>query len=1217
MAAAKGENNTTGFDYQLETLVFCVNELLQKARIIRFNVGSAVNGIGVPANIRHAFDDVVLHAELDDGQKITNMIQVKHTGKMIDQAYLCDNQKTNVLKYFKSFMALKPYLLNELNELVIWTNMSIADNIKDWFEPYVPVHPERDILGASKILKFQRYQLKVDKFREISRDFLDILHPRTALVEQFIDVLFKQEEWRSNGAAEKHHSVMAREVIECNNGGKATFKQNFMDGQGLLPETVLFRERFEMSMRKKFTQKNLGPFVMAELNELKYEDHFQLKVDAEFGSGKNAQWKWENVCTEADLEEFRKRFVFYVEIPREDEFKTMLIREITHFEELIDLLEQCAHKKIICDDKVKTITTLLRLRDYVNSGPYKNLKFDDLGNLKTVVRKYLDEWQPQSYLSVRGSQDVDCTLSRLISVVEYLLAPLSKRFLVLDFNNLKRNFGKVQQITSHKDITENGMKCLIITSVQNHRQEQEVKTQLHSIHLPIILVGPSLLNCFEDEFDVEQLDHLCRDNIFGRQIFLPQNQACTVGQIIPKDELFVKENFPLVLALHQKSISIESNVLKLDENYVARKISVNGSDISDIICDDQYPQIIFSDQAGMGKSTEMVKIAIDLRKCYQNHLVLYLDCKTAIKHAKCDIITAICKTINVKVSAEECLIKCLIRQKNVIMLLDGIDEVSESSRKALEEMLKNIEALNIYKVFIATRPHCLEFLEKIFQNSITCQLPPFSKEDQVDYLTRFWKIDSICDVHEHKRITELIDELIERFRRMLKDELLIGIPMQTYMIAVIYQESIRSSEFELPKPYTVGFIYNKFVDLKLLEVSSRQFDLNCQAHKNAIATIQQSFTPDHIEFSAKVYNSSESVPEELCNRLQTNGIVRLSPSIGFVHYTYYEYFITLYFLTYKTGASKAFISFMKQNLCTSRLSIATKFLDHHIDGINSTDQLRSFDNRTVDGISNDFEPPSTARLHPEKIREFNHYLEQVSNTERYTLIRNSLNLSVFNVFEVLYDSLPRDTKSSLQFCFGEKAEERFVNLKIMGGNQMVHFLSILLRKNPDTFIQQYLTIFDDEDEDYLEVACRKPFVQVLIWLVENLVPVTKDQNREKLYSYVNHRFDKYFQLVVQHNNALFLEETIRRAKDLWPKQTIYNFLIKRNVLKLFLSNVEIKSNNKPLKIKERIQMIDHIYELLRWASGGSVALSQDFTDSVDNLQNSGIQSAFRNRFQNQ
>ncbi|XP_021705776.1 uncharacterized protein LOC5572684 isoform X2 [Aedes aegypti] len=1311
------------------------------------------------------------------------MLQVKHSKHMIDQAYLCEKKKTYVLKYFKSFLSIKQFIkLDELEELLIWTNMSIAKPIEDWFVEAEPFDKCRDLLENNLILKYQRMKFKDEKFQEITKDFLKLVHPRAALVEKFVDVLFKKEEWTSKRAAKDFYRIMAKEVIECN-GPNSIFKQNFIEGQGLLPETVRFREQFESSMKEKFSEKKLGTFAMGELNSAEYATHFQLKVDADFkeGNDPDVQWKsWENVADQSDLDEFGKRFRLYVELPKEDEFEKLLSANVTHFRVMSELLAKCAFKRMVCKEQVGNIVKLLHLRDSMHCGPYMKLKFEDLEKLNDVVDKYLSEWKAQKYLSIRqiddgegtlsriislvetltakkylvqdiknlnevfekvqctasnkytaekcieclivtsvhsniqeekaktqlksinlpiilvgknlhncfkdektpdkltnvvdeylsewkaqqylsikGMQDVECTLSRLISVVESLLAPISNRYLVQDNKNLSKNYSDLQQITNDELIVENGLKCLIITSIKNSREENEARNKLTLIRVPTIFIGHSPRNCFEDEFDTSKLSRTCKIKIEDTEVSLSDLQTSTAKNVL-QEELFLKENFPIVLALYRKPMRIESNPLIRDENFISRNIKfcendesktikddkiphdmsdelesysdIDGYNISKIIKNNKFSNVIISDQAGMGKSTEMINIAMKLRehKDYKNHLIVYFECKAAMGYLKCDIVTTICKMMKVMEKAHEFLIKSLIRQRKVVLLLDGIDEIGTSWREDLKEMLKSILNLGLFKIIIATRPHCYKFMEKIFHNIIVCQLPPFSEEDQMEYLIRFWKIDSIEDDDEHYQIKKNIEGLIARFRSMLKDGSLIGIPMQTYIIAVIYQEAIRSSDFEPPQPYTIGLIYKKFVDLKFRELIKRQFKMTSHAEETAINALERSFIPNHIEIAAHVYNNaSEKVLEVLCSQAQMYGIVRLIPSVGFVHHTYFEYFSTLYFLTYKTNASKEFFSFMKQNLCPSRLSIATKFLDHHIGGINPNEELQTL--RIVKGekdaeneeivefveMTKDFEPPSTARLHPEKLREFNYYLGKLSPADRYTLIRNSLNQSVFNVLEVLYDSLPRDTKCSLKFCFGNRAQKNFVNLKTLGGNQTLQLLGILLKKNPNNFVRKYLIDFSDGDKDYFEMTCRKPFVQVLNWLVDDLIATIDDQEREALFSYINHRFDKYFQLVVQHNNTDFFEEAIKRTKALWPMDTVNKFLMDRDVMNLFLKNVELNPDTKSLLVEERIKMIAHLYDLFKWAGCGNVILSESCTAAIDVLKNEAIQSAFRKQFQNQ
>ncbi|XP_062562196.1 uncharacterized protein LOC134225838 [Armigeres subalbatus] len=1207
-----GENDNTGYDYQIGTMIYLADKMrAQKDLVAKFDIGSAVKGNNVPENSRHAFDDVVIYAELVNGSKIITMLQVKHSIKQIDEEYLCHNSKTYVLKYFKSFLELKKYIrVDELVELIIWTNMRIADKVKNWFEKYDPLDMDRDVIGADGNLKYQRHRFNVEKFSKLAQNFLQDAHPRTSLVEKFVDTLFKKDEWNSGRAAKNFHSIMASEIIDCNLSD-SKFKPGFINGQELHPETMEFRHCFEKIMTRKFSEKKLGTFSMTELNSANYRTHFQLKVDGDFKVGKTPEWKeWKDVPTEKDLNDFYERFVFYVKVPDLSELRKMLCESVDNFEDFLRMMSDRAFKRMVTDRQIENMFQLLSLRHDMNCGPFMKLKFKDIGRLKQEVHNYLSQSPSMPYLMIRASQDVDCTLSRLISVVESYLACGDgiPKYLVLSPGSLERNWPKIEKILTD----EQNLKCLIITSIQDSAQEDEVKTKLEKFKVSVILVGEYLCKGFDDEFDVSLLTEKCKNEIFDRKIVLFGKRLTAYG--ILGDDIFRKENFPLVLELHRNEIILGSNALARNVNFIERIIkSDSANDFK--YEDDKHSRIILSDQAGMGKSTEMINIVIKLRehKKYKDHLVIYFDCKVAIRYVQFDGYELICKLMNVDTQAEKCLIKCIIQKKKIILLLDGVDEVSRKSRDDLKSLIQKIKNLELLKFFIATRPHCKTFIENIFQDFVVCHLPSFSEEQQIEYLTRFWKIEAIGDERKRNGVKDNITELIKRFRSMLKDESLIGIPMQTYMIAVIYRSSIVSSEFELPKPHTIGLIYKEFVGLKFEEVIKRHFDSANEAHR--IAIDKRELFSKHVILSAKLFDNYTEQDRETFHDLQSYGIVRLQPSMSFVHHTYYEYFLTLYVLTYKTDSNGTFVSFMQQHFSPSRLNITTKFLDHHIDEINPNAQLQSLDDELPGAVSNEFEPPPTARLHTEKMKEFNDYLQKLSENDQCVLIRNTINQSVFNVFEVLYDSLPSDTKSSLKFGFGKNRGKCCINLKAMGTNQIIQLLSVLQKKNPDNFIQRYLIAFGDGDEDFLDVACRKPFVQVLNWLVDDLLPKSDDQQLSALYSYVKRRFEKYLILIVQHNNTSFLEQCIIRSRDIWTdRKTTYEFLLNQNVLKVFLENVEIKCETKKCLVDERIKMVGVMYDLFKWASNENIELTQECTDAFDKLDNVALKSAFSQRF---
>jgi predicted NACHT family NTPase len=83
---------------------------------------------------------------------------------------------------------------------------------------------------------------------------------------------------------------------------------------------------------------------------------------------------------------------------------------------------------------------------------------------------------------------------------------------------------------------------------------------------------------------------------------------------------------------------------------------------------------------------------------------------------------------------------CEQKQKvNVVIMLDGFDEISPDYKETVIDLLQALRQTAVEQLWVTTRPHLREELEdELRQLSYT--LEPFSEENQVEFLTRFWSL---------------------------------------------------------------------------------------------------------------------------------------------------------------------------------------------------------------------------------------------------------------------------------------------------------------------------------------------------------------------------------------------------------------------------------------------------------------------------------------------
>ncbi|KAL1380573.1 hypothetical protein pipiens_014083 [Culex pipiens pipiens] len=326
--------------------------------------------------------------------------------------------------------------------------------------------------------------------------------------------------------------------------------------------------------------------------------------------------------------------------------------------------------------------------------------------------------------------------------------------------------------------------------------------------------------------------------------------------------------------------------------------------------------------------------------------------------------------------------------------------------------------------------------------------------------------------------------------------------------------------------------------MRRLDLVIEKIKTDGKAQEYASQLMRKEFPDDHVKMALSVYRGSTDHVRDLFEKNETYGLVRLNPSEAFCHETYLSYFLALHFTTHRAEPGE-FKQYMKRYLCPNRVDVATKFMDFHLGNLMNN--------------------PDTIQLLKDKTNEFTHYLSKsCTETERFTLIRSSMNATAFNVFNILYASLTESDRRKLRFRFGggtNQTENRhLINLKRLGGDQTLQLLGVLRRKHGTSFVVDILTNFSDDEEDFIGVACRKPFMQVLRWLFER-VPELVVEERDALLEYVRKRVPGYLEVLIQHNNAEVLEEIIQWVKSNWSRDVLATWAENYELLLVFASNV--------------------------------------------------------------
>jgi hypothetical protein len=206
--------------------------------------------------------------------------------------------------------------------------------------------------------------------------------------------------------------------------------------------------------------------------------------------------------------------------------------------------------------------------------------------------------------------------------------------------------------------------------------------------------------------------------------------------------------------------------------------------------------VIISDTAGMGKSTFLTYVSKLLKESSFNNNDSWLirlnlnDFTDKLEQYRSfNIDTAIdFLSDNLETNFEKELFKLNMRSRKSIIMFDGFDEISPTYKNiviSLLQVLKNV----VKQLWITTRPNMRVELEDNLEQ-FAYNLKPLSRQDQTNFLTKCWMHKlNISDSTKLKIYAEaLLNNLIESIR----DNELTGIPLQSRMLAEVYQKECES-----------------------------------------------------------------------------------------------------------------------------------------------------------------------------------------------------------------------------------------------------------------------------------------------------------------------------------------------------------------------------------------------------------------------------------------
>jgi hypothetical protein len=402
--------------------------------------------------------------------------------------------------------------------------------------------------------------------------------------------------------------------------------------------------------------------------------------------------------------------------------------------------------------------------------------------------------------------------------------------------------------------------------------------------------------------------------------------------------------------------------------------------------------MLISDTAGMGKSTILTHLSKQIKQKFPAKWVVrvdlndHTDALMALKKEQIDKEKAIEfvseKLLKFKSGLEVELFKqcCGQNQKvGIVIMLDGFDEISPSYKDTAFDVLQALRQTAVEQLWVTTRPHLRNKLEDKLRH-LSYTLQPFSEENQVDFLTKYWSLknwftegNSIVGEEGKMKLQVYAKELIKKLCNSIsdKDRQFTGIPLQTRMLAEVFDTEVktfyRSAESmpELQFQLDLLGLYGRFIERKYDIYQEEKFRVQVN---NVVAKEQRerdvkSMREDHQLLALKVLFTEEQVALIQTNRecnflaeqLSRIGIVQVSHDNKphFIHRTFAEYYVAdclVNSLTEGNNTSEQVQTFVLEDVFQKEdYRVVRVFMDGLLSKYNPTDEvLKEWGNRIND-----------------------------------------------------------------------------------------------------------------------------------------------------------------------------------------------------------------------------------------------------------------------------
>jgi ankyrin repeat protein len=345
------------------------------------------------------------------------------------------------------------------------------------------------------------------------------------------------------------------------------------------------------------------------------------------------------------------------------------------------------------------------------------------------------------------------------------------------------------------------------------------------------------------------------------------------------------------------------------------------------LLDSENRIILIIDEAGMGKSTLLSHLAKETQKRHPDVWIVRVNINnyTSLLHKiqtngfdekdARKLLTEAAQIKNTDVlHLEKQLFNYVYNSTgNMVVLIDGLDEVSPHYTEEVIQILKILSTTKIRKIWVTFRNSVKSHLQQEFKCQ-TYSLKPFCVEDQKWFLVKFWH-------HNYPLVnTDYLENLANRVVELslqhltVREKTFMGVPLQSMLLAEVFEENIKqcstARKIHLPQNINIVKIYDFYVKKKwsvylsekklsdrtnvnVLSDDEALYDIFIDNHK--AAALMAILSTHHFEKlkDKNVLQKGTNFLQKISEGLEKTGIITdvMEGRPLFQHRTFAEYFV--------------------------------------------------------------------------------------------------------------------------------------------------------------------------------------------------------------------------------------------------------------------------------------------------------------------------------------